>query len=46
MKKKIKKILPNSKFFFNLHSPRTTWKNRTSPNNGPIKIFLGKILIF
>jgi hypothetical protein len=33
-------------FFLILRSPRTTRKNRTSPNNGPIKIFLGKILIF
>jgi hypothetical protein len=39
MKKNKNIFLPNSKSFFILRSPRTTGKNRTSPNNGPIKIF-------
>jgi hypothetical protein len=38
-----KNFLDLAKKFF---SSRTTRKNRSSPNNGPIKIFFCKILIF
>ncbi len=34
------------KIFFILRSPRTTRKNRTSPNNGPIKNFFVKSKYF
>ncbi len=38
-RKKKKIFLPSSTFFFIPRSPRTTRKNRTSPNNGIIKKF-------
>jgi hypothetical protein len=41
-----KKIDLAQKIFFIPRSLKTSRKNRTSPNNGPIKIFFCKILIF